>query len=128
MSEYRATHTPCPLQAAQAAGLENETNEFVQIADGDFVVGCKKFFVSGWNQWEVVEAAAGALELFGATLPEEKTGPQVPHQAHEHSEKQLQPSQNVWSILQCTEMHLAIPHSLKYSFLSQMCQLRACSS
>ena len=29
----------------------------------------QRFYISGWNQWEVVEAAAGALQLFGASLP-----------------------------------------------------------
>ena len=67
------------LQASTAARLDNQTDHFVQVVGGEFVVGCKKFYVSGWNQWEVVEAAAGALELFGASLPEGKTGPQVGH-------------------------------------------------
>ena len=30
-----------------------------------------------WNQWEAVEAASGALELFGASLPPDTTGPQL---------------------------------------------------
>ena len=60
------------------------------------MVGCKKFYVSGWNQWEVVEAAAGALELFGASLPEGKTGPQVGHR---------QPLTYGW----CTCLSLVVP-------------------
>ncbi|GAB4816952.1 hypothetical protein N2152v2_003998 [Parachlorella kessleri] len=64
-------------QASTAARLDNQTDHFVQVVGGEFVVGCQKFYISGWNQWEVVEAAAGALELFGASLPEGKTGPQL---------------------------------------------------
>lgn len=87
---------------------------FVQAQGGQFVVNCKRFLVSGWNQcaplpaplappaasaaapcqhvqaspacpellllqvhrrWEMVEAAAGGLELFGASLPPNTTGP-----------------------------------------------------
>jgi mannan endo-1,4-beta-mannosidase len=50
---------------------------FVEVQGTDFVVNCKKFMLSGWNQWETVEAAAGALALFGASLPENVTGPQA---------------------------------------------------
>jgi hypothetical protein len=33
--------------------------------------------VSGWNAWESMEGAAGALELYGASLPPNTTGPAV---------------------------------------------------
>lgn len=48
---------------------------FVRIEDGEFVLGCNKFYVSGWNQWEVVDAAAGGPKLSGATIPTNQTGP-----------------------------------------------------
>ena len=49
----------------------------MRVQGGKFVVGpdCKPFYISGWNSWEAMEAAAGALELFGASLPENTTGP-----------------------------------------------------
>ncbi|KAK9806092.1 hypothetical protein WJX72_001044 [[Myrmecia] bisecta] len=49
---------------------------FVTIsASGDFTLGCNRFFVSGWNQWELIEAGAGAPVLYGASLPTSLTGP-----------------------------------------------------
>jgi hypothetical protein len=53
---------------------------FVRVdGEGQFVVGpeCKRFYLSGWNMWEALEAAGGALRLFGASLPDNTTGPQV---------------------------------------------------
>lgn len=47
---------------------------FVRVHDGRFVVNCRTLFVSGWNHWELLEAAAGGLELFGASLPPNTTG------------------------------------------------------
>ena len=35
------------------------------------------FKIAGWNQWEVVEAAAGAPSLSGASIPPGLTGPQL---------------------------------------------------
>ncbi|KDD76401.1 hypothetical protein H632_c239p0, partial [Helicosporidium sp. ATCC 50920] len=54
-----------------------QPDEFVQVVKGKFVLGCSPFYVSGWNSWELMEAAAGALELFGASLPLKSTGPQL---------------------------------------------------
>lgn len=50
---------------------------FVRVEGLDFVAGCNKFYVAGWNQWEVVEAAAGAPYLSGASIPVNMTGPQA---------------------------------------------------
>ena len=50
---------------------------FVTIDNGEFVVGCQRFMLAGWNQWEVVEAAAGAPFLSGAAIPVNLTGPEV---------------------------------------------------
>lgn len=64
-----------PAAAPAAPGSQPEY--FVTIDNGEFVVGCERFLVAGWNQWEVVEAAAGAPSLSGASLPANQTGPQV---------------------------------------------------
>lgn len=50
---------------------------FIEIRDGSFVNGCSNFKIAGWNQWEVVEAAAGAPSLSGASIPPGMTGPQL---------------------------------------------------
>ena len=50
---------------------------FIQVRDGQFVNGCNYFKLAGWNQWEVVEAAAGAPFLSGASIPKGMTGPQL---------------------------------------------------
>lgn len=50
---------------------------FISVVDGAFVDGRKPFLVVGWNQWEVIEAAAGVPDLKGSSLPPGKTGPQV---------------------------------------------------
>jgi mannan endo-1,4-beta-mannosidase len=60
-------------QALQAGGDEY----FVEVRDGQFVLGCDNFKIAGWNQWEVVEAAAGAPSLGGASIPEGMTGPEL---------------------------------------------------
>jgi mannan endo-1,4-beta-mannosidase len=54
-------------------------NYFVRVQGGRFVVGpkCKLMYVSGWNQWETVEAAAGVLRLYGASLPPKTSGQQL---------------------------------------------------
>jgi len=65
--------------AAGARPGENIMDYFVRIEGGRFVVGpeCRPFYVSGWNQWEAVEASSGALTLYGASLPSNMTGPQM---------------------------------------------------
>jgi mannan endo-1,4-beta-mannosidase len=72
-----AAGQPAPQAASPASQPSNEIDSFVRVMDGQFVVGpsCKRFLVTGWNQWEMVEAGAGALELFGASLPANTTGP-----------------------------------------------------
>ena len=50
---------------------------FVRVDNGEFALGCQRFISTGWNQWEVVEAAAGAPALSGASLPTNQTGPEV---------------------------------------------------
>ncbi|GMH39935.1 hypothetical protein BSKO_07839 [Bryopsis sp. KO-2023] len=50
---------------------------FIRIHNGEFVEGCKRFRISGWNQWEVLEAAAGAPNLIGSSYPPGKTGPKM---------------------------------------------------
>lgn len=54
-------------------------DHFVRVVDGKFVVGpsCDLFYVSGWNQWESVEAASGVLRLYGASLPKNMTGQEL---------------------------------------------------
>ncbi|GMH40074.1 hypothetical protein BSKO_07978 [Bryopsis sp. KO-2023] len=61
------------LSAAVIASAEH----FIRVENGQFVKGCEKFFISGWNQWEVCEASAGAPELIAATIAPGKTGPQM---------------------------------------------------
>ena len=50
---------------------------FIEIRDGQFANGCNFFKLAGWNQWEVVEAAAGAPSISGASIPKGMTGPQL---------------------------------------------------
>ncbi|PSC76452.1 nitrilase 2 [Micractinium conductrix] len=50
---------------------------FVRIENGEFVAGCERFVMSGWNSWEMVEAGAGAPSLSGASLPVNVTGPRM---------------------------------------------------
>jgi hypothetical protein len=54
-----------------------DTEYFVRVDNGEFALGCQRFISTGWNQWEVVEAAAGAPALSGASLPTNQTGPEV---------------------------------------------------
>jgi mannan endo-1,4-beta-mannosidase len=64
---------PAPLPPPPAKSIDH----FVRVVSGRFVVGpdCAELFVSGTNQWELMEAAGGALQLFGASLPDNTTGP-----------------------------------------------------
>lgn len=39
-----------PVQASTAARLDAEGDHFVKIVNGEFVVNCKKFYVSGEQQ------------------------------------------------------------------------------
>lgn len=61
------------LAAAAPPGVEPEY--FIGVDGGGFTNGCARFGVAGWNAWEMVEAAAGAPYLSGASLPENTTGP-----------------------------------------------------
>lgn len=69
------------LYPPQSPPIPNDMDYFVKVVDGRFVVltdeGCKPFYVSGWNQWETVEAASGALQLYGARLPPHMSGPEL---------------------------------------------------
>lgn len=61
---------------------------FIQIdKDGQFVNGCNYFKVAGWNQWEAVEAAAGAPFLYGASIPVGLTGPELVRSLFEQGAK-----------------------------------------
>lgn len=53
---------PSPLPQAGSSGGD-DMDYFVQAQGGRFVVNCKPFYASGFNQWAAVEAAAGGLEL-----------------------------------------------------------------
>lgn len=50
---------------------------FIRIVDGEFVDGCDRFLLTGWNQWEVIESAAGAPDLIGSIYPPGEGGPKV---------------------------------------------------
>jgi mannan endo-1,4-beta-mannosidase len=69
---------PC-TQLRQAAKYPDPAlaDSFVELIDGEFVLGCNRFPISGFNQWEVMEAAAGAPRLVGSRLPDGVTGPQL---------------------------------------------------
>jgi hypothetical protein len=58
-------------------GPSSDADHFVKVTDGRFSLNCRSWYPHGWNQWETVEAAAGALQLFGASLPPNTTGPAV---------------------------------------------------
>lgn len=68
-----------PRQPEPEPVIDPLMDHFVSVVDGSFVVGpsCDRFFVSGWNQWESVESAAGALQLYGASLPQNMTGQEL---------------------------------------------------
>jgi hypothetical protein len=55
-------------------------SSFVEVKNGEFVLGCKLFPISGLNQWEAMEAAAGAPHLAGSQLPARLTGPALVRQ------------------------------------------------
>jgi mannan endo-1,4-beta-mannosidase len=67
------------VQLSQAPSLApTPTPEyFVEIRDGEFVLGCSPFYTTGFNKWEMVEAAAGAPRLNGASISKGLTGPQL---------------------------------------------------
>jgi hypothetical protein len=64
-----------PRANVQVDGPSTDMDHFVRVEDSQFSVNCKRFAISGFNMWEMVEAAAGGLELFGASLPPNTTGP-----------------------------------------------------
>ena len=53
------------------------TDSFVEVVGVEFVLGCSRFPIAGWNEWEVMEKAAGAPSLSGSQLPAGATGPEV---------------------------------------------------
>lgn len=71
LAQARRLLAPSRPQAADPV----DGDYFVRIQDGEFVLGCNKFYSAGWNQWEVVDAAAGGPKLSGATIPTNQTGP-----------------------------------------------------
>ena len=73
-------------QLRQAAGNNSSSSSHpdpsladssVEIINGQFALGCNRFPVSGMNQWEAMEAAAGAPRLVGSNLPPGVPGPQL---------------------------------------------------
>lgn len=72
------THPPLhPLapQAAVPTWPRNHAKSFVRVHNGTFAIGCRRFPVAGWNQWEVLEMGAGMPALYGGSLPTGMTGP-----------------------------------------------------
>jgi mannan endo-1,4-beta-mannosidase len=67
------------VQFPQAEPTLDLMDYFVRVEGGRFVVGpeCSLMYISGWNQWETVEAAAGVLRLYGASLPPNITGQEL---------------------------------------------------
>ena len=64
--------------SAMSVGAQGTNDEYhVEIRDGQFVAGCNKFAVAGFNAWEYPEAAAGAPFTFGANIPDGTTGPEL---------------------------------------------------
>lgn len=53
----------------------------MRVQGNRFVVGCQTWYASGWNEWETMEAAAGALTLYGSSLPPNTTAPAVSRKA-----------------------------------------------
>ncbi len=74
------TFSASTTRNALCQGSADDMDYYVAVSNGQFVVNCKTFYVSGWNQWETVEAAAGALQLYGASLPPNTTGPALVRQ------------------------------------------------
>lgn len=70
--ESTLPYITCPLTA-----LQDVSEQFVRVEGTRFVLGCETFYVSGWNQWEAIESGAGALKLYGGSIPEHDTAPEV---------------------------------------------------
>lgn len=68
-------------QQLQLPKINEDMNYFVKVRDGRFVVGpdcaLRPLYLAGFNSWELMESGAGALSLYGASLPEKTTGPQL---------------------------------------------------
>ncbi|KAL4437982.1 hypothetical protein ABPG77_004203 [Micractinium sp. CCAP 211/92] len=78
LAEARQLHqSPAPPSQGGKWPDPSLADSFVTVQDGDFVLGCQRFPISGWNQWEVMEAAAGAPRLVGSVLPPGQTGPEM---------------------------------------------------
>lgn len=60
-------------QAAVPSWLDR--HQFVHVHNGTFAIGCRRFSVAGYNQWEVLEMGAGMPALYGGSLPTGMTGP-----------------------------------------------------
>jgi mannan endo-1,4-beta-mannosidase len=55
------------LQLLQTGPI-SDPDAFVEVKNGEFVLGCSTFPISGINLWEVLEAGAGAPMLTGSQL------------------------------------------------------------
>lgn len=68
-------------QAPSVAGVlpphPSLADYYVEIQDGDFVLGCNTFPISGWNMWEIMEMGAGVPQLTGSQLPNGTRGPEM---------------------------------------------------
>lgn len=93
----------------------DDMGSFVAISNGQFAVNCKTFYVSGWNQWETVEAAAGALELFGASLPPDTTGPALVRRLLDRAVA------NGFSVVRAWATAVSPQYALEVSGLARVC-------
>jgi len=80
VSTTKFVRQPRPQQL-QLPKINEDMKYFVKVRDGRFVVGpdCapRPLYLAGFNSWELMESGAGALSLYGASLPDKTTGPQL---------------------------------------------------
>jgi hypothetical protein len=120
---------PSPLlQGPAGAAGNNQLDHFVKVEGSSFVVDCRRFFVSGWNMWELVEAAAGGLELFGASLPPNTTGPALVRRLLDRAVANKFNVLRAWAhtvspqyALQARSPHLSIPQPARPEAACRMC-------
>lgn len=68
------------------------------VSGTSFAVNCKRWFMTGFNLWETVEAAAGALKLYGSTLPSGTVGPAFVRQAFDDAKSAGFNTVRVWAV------------------------------